>query len=383
MYKIKFFLYFNFEFLLFRLVNFLTFFLKKNIDPTLIIIKNDGIGDYLLIRNFLYELKNSNKFANYKFHAVLNSSCKSLVNYLDPKLFDEIFWVDRESLWKKKLYRLSFFSKFIYYEYSDLIYPSYSREYYLGDTLCRIINAKNKISWYGDLSNTTVFLRNFSSKFYTELYKSKSGNIFEFERNRIFFSKFLNKNILSTPKIKNKNLFRSPYSNKYCVIFIGGGSPIRRWNSENFLLLGLWINNFFNLHCIFLGFKEDIDSSIANKIDGNKFFINLLGKTEMSHLINIVNFSEFIVSNESFVPHLAVSLNKLVFTLMNNAGRFSPYPSNLSSSYISILHPTLTDLFSNNLDIPLKFVVNSPLNINEISLNKVKNSILENYNAKS
>src|SRR6185295_16195827 len=88
-------------------------FTKKN---TLLVVRIDSIGDYILFRNFIQELKNSEKFRNYKITLCGNTWWKDLAEKLDADYIDAFMWVDyakmTEDTYRFNLYKKIFLSRF-------------------------------------------------------------------------------------------------------------------------------------------------------------------------------------------------------------------------------------------------------------------------------
>jgi len=77
-----------------------------------------------------------------------------------------------------------------------------------------------------------------------------------------------------------------------------------------------------------------------------------------------------IVSNETFIPHMAVALglkNIFVISNGNHFGRFIPYPSEITVSYFPIYHPEIEKNLENYKILSNTYGYGSKLDINEIS----------------
>ncbi len=72
---------------------------------TLLIVKLDAIGDYLLFRNFLEDIRKSKKFANYHITLCGNIIWKELAEAFDKSYVDEFIWIDKKKLTIEKSYR--------------------------------------------------------------------------------------------------------------------------------------------------------------------------------------------------------------------------------------------------------------------------------------
>src|SRR5712664_1103973 len=59
---------------------------------TLLIIKSDGIGDYILFRNYLHFLKSSKKYKNHKIYLLANLASKDLATHLDSEIIEGFYW---------------------------------------------------------------------------------------------------------------------------------------------------------------------------------------------------------------------------------------------------------------------------------------------------
>ena len=78
---------------------------------TLLIVKLDAIGDYLLFRNFLEDIRKSKKFANYHITLCGNIIWEELAETFDKSFVDEFIWIDKKKLTNEKSYRKSILQK--------------------------------------------------------------------------------------------------------------------------------------------------------------------------------------------------------------------------------------------------------------------------------
>lgn len=84
------------------------FFIKssKEIKPkSLLLIRLDAIGDYVLFRNFIEVLKKSEKYKDYSITLLGNIAWKNLQEELDGEFIDNFIWLDRDRFNKDFLYR--------------------------------------------------------------------------------------------------------------------------------------------------------------------------------------------------------------------------------------------------------------------------------------
>ena len=105
---------------------------SKIIKPkSLLLIRLDAIGDYILFRNFIEELKKDKKYKHYSITLLGNTAWKSLSEELDSCFVDEFIWIDRNKFTKNIFYRFKILQKLVKNGYEVLLSPIYSRELFL------------------------------------------------------------------------------------------------------------------------------------------------------------------------------------------------------------------------------------------------------------
>ena len=94
---------------------------------------------------------------------------------------------------------------------------------------------------------------------------------------------------------------------KKIIIFAPGAAfgPSKMWPAEKFKELGKKLNKDFFI--LILGSNKE--KNIGNKIITNKNMINLCGKTTITDAVDLMHASEFCVSNDSGLMHLASATN--------------------------------------------------------------------------
>ena len=356
------------------------------------IIRVDAIGDYLLFRNFLEEIKNH--YSNSKITLIGNYSYMNLAINLDSQYFDNAFWIDRKKFAKNLIYRIYFLRKIKTFKYGLCINPIYSRDS-ISDFIAKNIYANEKIAFSGD-----IHISNQSTKIYTKLIEGNKNIIFEFYRNKEFFCKIFKKELntklhidkTKLPRIEYlKNKFNLPQN--YNVLFIGASSDYRKWSIENFAEVGAYLINSCNESVIICGGKEDsnnayklenliyanLDSNLQNKIKSNNLkILNLVGKSSLMELGSIVYNGNLLISNETSCVHLGSILDTTIIIVVSNGnhlGRFIPYPKEIRDKYYPVFHPFIENNIDKYRELSNQFAYKSTLNINEIDASKIINLI--------
>lgn len=347
-------------------------------EKTLLLIRLDAIGDYILFRNYLKILKKSEKYKNYKITLVGNSVWRNLAEKLDIKYIDKFIWIDRKKFNRNLLYRYKKLKEITLKGYEVVLSPVYSREFFYTDNIIKLVNAKQKIGSIGDLSNIKKWQKKISDRYYTKLIATENKIKFEFYRNKEFFENLLGEKIdIKRPSIDYKQLvetdsdFQLP--ERFVVLFIGASSKNRKWPIENFAELGKYLKKKHGFEIVLCGAAEDLEGIKRFKKICDEKFINLIGKTSLIDMINIIRKASFLISNETFAPHMSVALDIPVLVIYNgnHFGRFVPYPKEIADNYYVVYHPEIDENLEDYKKLSNTYGYGSNLDIREISLDKV------------
>ena len=359
------------------------FFIKpsKEIKPkSLLLIRLDAIGDYVLFRNYIEILKKSEKYKEYNITLLGNSAWKSLSEELDGKFVDEFVWLDRNRFNKDFVYRHQKLQEITSNGYEVVLSPVYSREFFYGDTIVKLINAKEKIGSIGDVSNIKIWQKNISDRYYDVLVPACDELMFEFDRNKEFFENLLDKKLdIKKPHIdlKPKKLpFELP--EKYAILFIGASASFRKWNIEGFAKIGNYLKNEFGYEIVLCGAPSDGEDALRFKECFDGSYIDLVGKTSLIELLHVIYNGNLMIANETSAPHFAVSLemtNVFVISNGNHYGRFTPYPKDMAPNYHVIYHPVIEKDLDDYERLSNSYGYGSDLDINEISFEMMKSKI--------
>ena len=86
-----------FRFFIYRVIDLILKSSEQTKHPkTLLLIRLDSIGDYILIRNIFQFLKQSKKFRSYKITLCGNIVWKDLAVTFDSNIIDEFIWLNRK-----------------------------------------------------------------------------------------------------------------------------------------------------------------------------------------------------------------------------------------------------------------------------------------------
>ncbi len=358
-------------------INLSPIYYSKITQKTILLVRLDSIGDYILFRNFLEIFKNHNKYKDYSITLVGNIIWKDLAEYLDSEFINNFIWVDLRKFTRNIFYRYRKIKEINKITYEILIHPTYSRTLET-DFVVKLANAIEKIGSIGDTSNIKNWQKKITDNWYTKLLSAKKNIIFEFFRNKEFFENLLQKKInLQKPYIpenKIKKTINFSLPKKYAILFIGASAPFRKWRIENYVKLGNFLKKKYGYDIVVCGGRAEEKDAYRFRELANYNYIDLVGKVFLIDMIYITYKSSLIISNETFLPHLAVALNKeYIFVLSNgnHFGRFVPYPKSVWPYYYPIFHPEIERNLNNPNYLIEKYGKGSNLNINDISIDMV------------
>lgn len=324
-------LYYKIEFFLLRLISYR----KEN---SVLIVKIDNIGDFILWLDSAKEYKQNLKD---KIVLLCNLSCYEIAKTLP--YFDEVIPIRTKKLFFNPIYRLKFFCLLNKRKFQKVINPTFSRDYFSQDITIRNLRAFEKIGFDGNYTNTTSVLKGMgfinkvesktnilrlkANKFYSRLIPAKEGIVMELNRNSEFIRGVFNNNFLSSlPSLPLNISPLSKLDNKdYVVLFIGASSLNRVWEREKYA----FIINKLNENIVVCGGKgeESVFQEIEKYLDKDKEIINLIGQTSLLELFSLISNAKYLISNDTSASHIAPlgRTPSIVILPGNYYGRFHPY----------------------------------------------------------
>jgi len=352
---------------------------KKN--KKILLIFLGEIGDYILFRNFIEEIKKDSKYKNYSITLCGNPLWKNISENSDRKYIDKFIWVSRKNFLINPFYRFNILKSISDKSFEIILRPSYGRSFSV-DSIVKISNSINKIGNSGGPKGMYSWQKLLTDSYYTQLIQSKKEITFEFIKNKEFFEVFLNKNLFTNLSIpfEKKN-----HKEKYAVIVPGAGAKFRRWSAKNFAEIADFIIQRKKLKIKILGSKKDseIAEKIIHKSNYPKKIENLIGNT-LQNSINVIGNSNLLISNDTGAVHIAAAIDTptLCISNGNHFGKFHPYPKKISKKVHHIYPRQIKN--KSFKELSRKYSKGSSLDINIITpkevmkrLNTLLNSITQ------
>jgi len=97
------------------------------------------IGDYILFRNYIEEIKKDSKYKNYSITLCGDPLWKSISENADKKNIDNFIWINRKKFLMNLFYRFNILKKISKESFEIAIMPNYGRSFSL-DSIFKILN---------------------------------------------------------------------------------------------------------------------------------------------------------------------------------------------------------------------------------------------------
>jgi ADP-heptose:LPS heptosyltransferase len=372
---LRLFLYFPFDSLVRRHTN-------KIQNQTLLIIKLEGIGDYILFRNFIEILKNHPQFSEYRITLCGNTSFKNFAESFDSSFINDFIWMNPKKFQTNPLYRKKMLREIRHRGFDTVIYPTHSRDSLLGDSIVRCSGARNRIGTAGDDVHAKDWERKFFNRYYTQLIKIPDNIYFEFLRNKNFFEQLLDEQLsISKPflRITQSSSFDIP--KPYVVMCPDAQLYKRRWDINNFLILSEHLYKQYQLISVYTGGKPIDRENIELK--NHQFIIDLTGKTTLTETVELISAASLVVANDTGVSHIGVALDKPVVVISNgnHYGRFTYLPE-VYDKISYVFPPKFYKYNFTSEQLVQNYKYGSFLNINTITIEQVLKTVhnaINNY----
>ena len=340
---------------------------------TLLILRLDAIGDYVLFRNFLSLVKKNPSYKDYHVTLCGNLLWKSLAETFDKEAVDDFFWIDVGKFYREIKYRYKILKELTQKGYEVILNPISARAFIREDSIVHAVKATHKVGCQTRIwENMLPAQKKVSDKYYTKLTPVKDHNQFEFFINQDFFNQIIpvsaNEQIKKPHFPVSDNKIDLPI--KYAVIAPGANASFRRWNNANFAKVADFIYENYQIQCVILGSKADkvFAEEIAKNVKFADKLIDLTGKTSVVDMVNLIGNASLLVANESSGTHIAVATDTPVICISNgnHFGRFNPYPESITQKCKTVYPQEIKDLWHDKAQLIELYAKGSSLNINSI-----------------
>ncbi len=292
---------------------------------SLLLIRLDDIGDYLLFRNQLPKYKASARWGSQSITLLGNASWKELFTAFDSDCVDDSIWVNKAEYLQSAPYRLQVWAQLRERGFETVIAPSRTRPLLLDD-LCRLAAAPTRsiaaVNTYVHSSWNDV-----SDGLYGELWSPADPRLHEFHFNGEFARGVCAMEFAGgRPAIDTQTALAGTATATDIICFVGANTRSRRWPAER------WIE-FIRLYRgrhggnVTLAGNGSAEQDLASRIQAQTGAVSIVGKASLLELARRMMAARAVVSNDTMAAHLAVSCSRPTVIVANgvNYERFTDY----------------------------------------------------------
>ena len=308
---------------------------QKNQLEVVLLIRQDAIGDFVMWLDTAKEYRELYPSENNRIVLVGNAVWFDLAKGLP--YWDEVLPINVKKFKTFSSYRRNILRKVNSFGAQIAVQPTFSREFYHGDSLVRASNAFHKVSSVGDMSNRNWLKKTLADGWHTDLIPASTQIMTELERNAEFFSGISGKTHkvlypkLDIPQIETSSNWAK---REYYVLFPGVGAAIRQWSVESFAVIANRIYEATGLDGILDGAPNE--KPLAESIqDLSKAPLEWAG-TRLGELPELLKYAKFVVSSETSAVYIAAAVETPVICVLGGAyfGRFLPYPESAGQKIV-------------------------------------------------
>jgi ADP-heptose:LPS heptosyltransferase len=290
---------------------------------TLLLIRLDDIGDYLLFRNQLRMYKDSSRWMDHKVTLLGNDSWQDLFTLLDKNAVDDTIWVNKNRYLEQADYRLEIWRQLRERGFNTVISPSCTRPLLLDD-LCMLAAAPLH-SIGSENTNVHASWNELSDGFYTSLFKPSRALMHEFHFNAEFAEWACGIRYSgSGPRIEHR--FPLPVTDPYIICFVGASTRSKRWPIKRWIEF-IALHRRYSSSRIFLAGNSKAEREMVRIIQKRTGADSIAGNVALSELLRWVAGAEAVVTNDTMAAHMGASFCKPTVIVANglNYMRFSEY----------------------------------------------------------
>lgn len=342
-------------------------------DAQVCIIRIDALGDFVSWLPIAEILCAHFRERDLKTILVANDSWSQFA--LDLKLFDKVIAVNRDRYLKDLFYRFNLNRLVRKIKYDCVINAVYRREFYISDSLVRIISSHKKIGF--NCSKLDGRHRAISDQWYTTLVAVKNIENQAFMSYRMLDElsvKYQSMNFSSSKlELVLSEQCQPKKKERYYVIAPSASWIGKSWPSENWSELCRWILEKTDISLIIIGTVKDklIGQNIKNN---NNRIYDYTGKTSILDMANIISRAELVITNDSSPVHFAIQLGIPSICILGGGhyGEFLPLPEKINVKTVPIIVNHAMPCYGCNWECPYrKSVFESVKCISDIKVDDV------------
>ena len=316
---------------------------KKPKRKSILVVKVDLLGDYILHRNFFEALKNHTEFIDHSITFCCNKAIRGLSEKLDTDVIDRWISVPFPAFVKEPKKRLAAWSQILDTTYDLAIFPTASRSYFYDDLIAKNCRALRKIGNQGNTHNHFPWQARQSQGYFDQFAEMPQGLLFEFDLNKAFYENYLAKKLpYHFPTIQPLATKNKEFS---IIISPGASAAFRQWPVAMYVEVMRYLlekKPVCQIQITGSPAEKSIGLEIKSFFEEDPRVENICGKAPLKDLPDLLASADLLIANESGVIHLAKALGVgLIYCISNgnHYGRFNPYPEYQNEGLLRYFYP--------------------------------------------
>ena len=290
------------------------------------------IGDFVLWLSSAKEFRKL--YPNKKMVLIVNETYANFAK-LFP-FWDEIIQINIKKMWLNPIYNIQVLKRVGNKNFNILINPMYSGTF-IADLIAKASRAKERISASNEFFISRKIEKFISYNWYTKHILISDNKLHELEINAQIMNKLglinFKAEIYKMPKF-NYPLVHVPKN--YAILFPGSSDIEKCWPVIEFVKVADYLNRYFDT-IIVCGSKSEINLGEVIEKKSNANILNLVGKTKLSELVEIIREASLLISSDTSAIHLAATVNTPTLAVFSGLYYYRyNYTKKLFKKYISI-----------------------------------------------
>jgi ADP-heptose:LPS heptosyltransferase len=324
-------------------------FIRRREANTLLVIKCDLLGDYIINRNLLRAIRDHEDHRGMKIVLCANSALRDLIQTYDADAFDSFVWIDRNQFLNSFWPRFKMLREIKRVGARIAVNAIYYREPYIVDSIMRATGARERIGRASSHNPSALTGKEappafaLADAFYTRLMPEDSSVIFDFTRNKEFLARLfpgiqLPENTRMRPiPVETPNVPRA-----FAVIMPGASMAYREWPPERFAKVALYLFRTRKIPSLIMGTEGDRPKAEAIMAAAPEVPMeNFCGRLSLTQIVSLIHRCEVGLTNDSGGIHIFAALDKpaLAVSSTSSFGICHPYPGHVSEKVVFVYPP--------------------------------------------
>ena len=290
-----------------------------------VLVRMDLIGDCTMFTSTAYAIREYYK--DRKMSVICLESSKNVFERMG--VFDDVISINIKPDNVNKEIAIEFLN-IIKHKRADIVLQPQASRYPISDVICAAISANHRIAISLKLDNCGEEWKKYDDVIFDQFIEYPDNIRSEFDYYSIFARGLGIKAYKSCrPRlpVKKQNIVNG----KYFVLFPGGTLSVKFWPAEKYAMIADYIYKKTGYLCVVLGTQSEqwiFDQIRKNADPRTKMdMLNLMGKTTISDVIDIIGGARLVISNDTSGIHIACATNVPSVALVGgwHYGRFLPY----------------------------------------------------------